>query len=148
MENASKALLIAGSILIVILLIAVGVRVFNSTTGTKDTVDETMTSTEVVTFNNKFMPYVGNNKTKAEVMSLMNAIIANNVTYNTKIKVEYKIKVNGQVHQLINTPPLETANDLKNLLENISKSEIKKFKIQLMNYDNYGHVSQIKIWGI
>lgn len=148
MENASKALLIAGSILIVILLIAVGVRVFNSTSGTKDSVEETMSSTEVVTFNNKFMPYIGKNKTKSEVISLVNAIIANNVTYNTKIKVEYKIKVNGQVHQLINTPPLETANDLKNLLENISKSEIKKFKIQLMNYDNYGHVSQIKIWGI
>ena len=34
MENATKALLIAGSVLIAILLIALGLRIFNSTTDT------------------------------------------------------------------------------------------------------------------
>ena len=148
MENASKALLIAGSILIVILLIAVGVRVFNSTSGTKDTVEETMSSTEVVTFNNKFMPYIGKNKTKSEVISLVNAIIANNVTYNTKIKVEYRIKVNNQVYNVINDEALKDVNDLNDLLQKVSKSESSKFRIGNIKYDNYGHVSQIKIWGI
>ena len=37
MENASKALLIAAAVLIVILLIALGVGVFNSSKGTVDT---------------------------------------------------------------------------------------------------------------
>ena len=36
MENASKALLIAAAVLIVILLIAFGVRIFNSSTNVGD----------------------------------------------------------------------------------------------------------------
>lgn len=36
MENASKALLIAGSVLVVIVLIAVGMRILNSTAGASE----------------------------------------------------------------------------------------------------------------
>lgn len=78
MENASKALLIAGSILIAILLIAMGVRVFNSTKGTSDQLEGTMQTTEVATFNNKFTVYFGSNKSAAQVKALANVVIANN----------------------------------------------------------------------
>ena len=150
MENASKALLIAGSILIVILLIAVGVKVFNSTTGTKDSVEDTIVSTEATTFNNKFIPYIGklglnikNKKTKAEIISLINIIISNNVTNsNTKIKVEYKIEEYAS-----KTTPAETVNDLNNLLQIVANSELSGFSVQLKEYDDYGHISKIKIWG-
>ena len=83
MENASKALLIAGSVLIVILLIAVGVRVFNSTQGTTDSVETTMNSTEIATFNNKFTAYAGENKSAAQAKALANVVIANNATNAT-----------------------------------------------------------------
>lgn len=90
MENATKALLIAGSVLIAILLIAMGVRVFNSTKGTTDQVEGTMNATEIATFNSKFTQYVGSGKSAAQVKSLANIIIANNAT-NTAHKVKLKV---------------------------------------------------------
>ena len=80
MENASKALLIAGSILIVILIIAMGVKIFSSTSGTTEATKSTMQATEISIFNNKFATYRGTMKTRAQVMSLINVAIANNAT--------------------------------------------------------------------
>lgn len=92
MENASKALLIAGSILIVILIIAMGVRIFTSTTGTTDATEITMKTTEVSMFNNKFAAYQGSNKTRAQVMALVNVAIANNATDGV-----HQVTINGAV---------------------------------------------------
>ena len=80
MENASKALLIAASVLIVILLIAVGMRIFNSTSGTADNVEITMNATEIATFNSKFTAYAGSGKSASQVRALANIVIANNAT--------------------------------------------------------------------
>lgn len=95
MENATKALLIAGSILIAILLIAMGVRVFNSTKGTTDSVQTTMNTTEIATFNSKFTQYAGSGKSAAQVKALANIIIANNAT-NTAHKVKLKVLTEGE----------------------------------------------------
>ena len=80
MENASKALLIAGSVLIAILLIAIGVRVLNSTQGTTDATESTMQTTATTMFNNKFITYTGRNKGFVDVSSIQQIIIANNAT--------------------------------------------------------------------
>lgn len=87
MENASKALLIAGSVLVVILLIAMGVRVLNSTQGTTDATQTTMQATEIAMFNNKFTQYTGDNKKYAQVKSLLDLISASNSTSDRKITV-------------------------------------------------------------
>ena len=71
MENASKALLIAASVLIVILLIAFGMKIFNSTSGTGEQVEGVMKTTEITMFNNKFMAYVGQNKSLNDVNFLI-----------------------------------------------------------------------------
>ena len=63
MENASKALLIAGAILIVILLIAIGMLVYN---GAKSSIDKgisTMTATEKQIHNAQFEPLQQTNAT-------------------------------------------------------------------------------------
>lgn len=78
MENASKALLIAGSVLIAILLIAVGLKIFNSTNGTTEATKSTMDTTAATSFNMQFVPYGGLNKTKSEALTLVNKIIASN----------------------------------------------------------------------
>ena len=90
MENASKALLIAGAILVAILLIAMGVRVFNSTQGTTEATQTTMKSTEVAMFNNKFLGYVGENKSRAQVISLINLVISSNATNSL-----HEVKINN-----------------------------------------------------
>lgn len=80
MENASKALLIAGSVLIAILLIAFGMRIFKQTEGTTDSLGESMQATEIATFNSKFTSYAGPNKSAAQVKALANIVIASNAT--------------------------------------------------------------------
>ena len=96
MENASKALLIAGSILIAIVLIAMTMRVLNSTQGTTDSVETTMQATEVAMFNKKFINYIGRDKTKQDVIELFNFIIINNSNNtNRKVAVTLYLKKGG-----------------------------------------------------
>ena len=83
MENASKALIIAGSVLIAILLIAMGVRVFSASSGTEKAQEETMKAAEISTFNSRFTQYVGSNKSRAQVVAMLNAVISNNAATNT-----------------------------------------------------------------
>ena len=103
MENASKALLIAASILIVILLIALGMRVFNSTRGSTDSVETTMATTEMTTFNTKFTTYLGANKSKSEVIKLLNEVIANNaINTSHQVKINSSIDISGKMNVLGN----------------------------------------------
>lgn len=78
MENATKALLIAGSVLIAILLIAMGVRLFSSTTGTVDSAEKTMDATAITTFNSQFAGYLGENISASKVRTLQQKVIASN----------------------------------------------------------------------
>ena len=78
MENASKALIIAGAVLVALLVIAVSTRVFYSTTGTTEQVESSMSTTEVTTFNNQFLAFIGTSKSRGQVIALLNAVIVNN----------------------------------------------------------------------
>ncbi|MCI8482660.1 MAG: hypothetical protein HFJ27_06455 [Clostridia bacterium] len=80
MENASKALLIAGAILICILLIGVGMMVFN---GARDGIDEAilnMSAQQKDMFNQNFSRYVGERVTGTNVRALLQNIISSNTT--------------------------------------------------------------------
>src|SRR5574344_2002357 len=78
MENASKALIIAGSILVSILIIGLGVFIFSQAQSTLKKVD--LSSTEAQTQNQQFEAYFGNNKSAAEVKQLLSLIRSNNIT--------------------------------------------------------------------
>ena len=67
MENASKALIIAGAILLAILIIALGVYIFNQAKSTTN-VDE-LTNQQVQAHNNTFFNYEGSiNGTQAKAL--------------------------------------------------------------------------------
>lgn len=89
MENASKALLIAASVLIAVVLIAFGIRILTTVSEPTDELNSTMNTSKVAAFNNKYTQYVGT-KNKAQVASLLNVIIANNAT-----NAAHKVQVNG-----------------------------------------------------
>ena len=86
MENASKALIIAGAILLAILLISLGILIFNQA---QDTVNNGgMSQAEITAFNNKFLKYEGTQKGSV-VKSLINEVIASNAdANNTDVKVK------------------------------------------------------------
>lgn len=57
MENASKALIMAGTILIGILIIALFVYFFNSAYGLRKSYDDNISTTKMVEFNTQFTKY-------------------------------------------------------------------------------------------
>ena len=72
MENASKALIIAGAILLSILIISLGIVVV---TNARSTIDKAnVDQTEAETFNSKFEAYVGDKKTMSEVKACISAV--------------------------------------------------------------------------
>ena len=79
MENASKALLIAGAVLIVILLIAVGMMIYNGARGTVDESVAQMSSQQIEAFNAQFTQAGTTRVTGTQVNSLVQKIEANNI---------------------------------------------------------------------
>ena len=77
MENASKALIIAGAILLSILIISLGIMIFGQASGVVD--NNSMTELEITTFNEKFTQYFGPRVRGANVKVLIDAVNANNI---------------------------------------------------------------------
>ncbi len=78
MENASKALIIAGAILLSILIISLGIMIFRQASGVVDS--NAMDEVAVSTFNQKIKQYEGNNVRGANVNAMIDTIIQNNLT--------------------------------------------------------------------
>ena len=76
MENASKALIIAGAILLSILLISLGIMVYNQAKGTVSQAN--LSEHEIATFNGKYTSFLGTNKNAATVATLIQTVIASN----------------------------------------------------------------------
>ena len=79
MENASKALIIAGAILLAILIISLGIMIYQQASGVVN--NNAMSEVDISSFNQKFLQYTGTNVRGAQVNSLLNQIQTNNVTY-------------------------------------------------------------------
>ena len=75
MENASKALIIAGAILLSILIIALGMRIYNSASSATGGAD--LSSQEVASHNAQYEAYEGRQK-GTQIKTLLNLIIKNN----------------------------------------------------------------------
>ena len=85
MENASKALIIAGAILLAILLISLGIMVYNQAKGTVNDAD--LSAEAAQTFNTKFTSY-GGTQSGTKLNSLLDAVTASNGTSRKSIKVK------------------------------------------------------------
>ena len=78
MENASKALIIAGAILLSILIVSLGIMVFQNA---KNTVGSSnLNKQEIEAFNSQWEGYEGTKKTASEVRTAAQAIIASNAS--------------------------------------------------------------------
>ena len=84
MENASKALIIAGAILISILLISLGIVIYNSAKDAAST--DQMDDFQVSAFNSKFTQYEGK-KSGSQVKSLIDDVLACNANKDRGRKI-------------------------------------------------------------
>ena len=78
MENASKALIIAGAILLAILIISLGIMIYNQASGVVN--NNSMTEVQVTSFNGKFDQYLGDKIRGANVNALVSAVNTNNMS--------------------------------------------------------------------
>ena len=77
MENASKALIIAGAILLAILIISLGILIYNQATGVVN--NNAMSEVERQNFNSKFTQYEGESVRGTTVRALLQAVLSNNL---------------------------------------------------------------------
>lgn len=95
MENASKALIIAGAILLAILIISLGIFIFNQ--ASEVTKSSNLSEVEVLQFNEKFTSFEGSNKRGNEINSLLSRVVQNNLANkdDKSKQVNVKITSNG-----------------------------------------------------
>lgn len=90
MENASKALIIAGAILLAILIISLGILIYNQASGVVN--NNAMSEVEAQNFNQKFTQYEGNSVRGTTVRALYQAVLSNNNSQDSderKVAIEY-----------------------------------------------------------
>ena len=139
MENASKALLIAGAILLAILLISFGIIVIRQGSGIIN--NSGMSEAEVKIFNEQFAKYEGENVKGNMVKSLIQEINAsnsneNNIEYQVKIEKDEKITVEKAKGEGNRQAYTYTTNLIKNA---------DSYKVTVTDYASDGRVNQIKI---
>lgn len=91
MENASKALIIAGAILLAILIISLGIMIYNQASGTVN--NNAINEVDITSFNQKFTQYEGENIRGTQVDALLNQIRTNNVTYQDDTSKQVEVEV-------------------------------------------------------
>ena len=143
MENASKALLIAGAILISILIIAIGMFIYNSAQSTINNSMQSMSTQEVQAFNNEFMSFEGK-QSGSNIKAMIGTLIANANTYRdepSKIPVLYfdQVDVSKSLNNVkaVVTKAAEPGNYIKQLNLIRNKVEPKhQYWVSISNQDN------------
>lgn len=129
MENATKALLIAGSVLIAIVLIAVGIKILGSTSGVTEQVGQVSNSLETSIFNSQYTQYEGTQKRSA-IRALYRLVQQNN-SKNSNRQIEIWIGQQGAQETKLT----------EDILESITGDA--KFSVKLDDKNNDGYVDYI-----
>lgn len=120
MENATRALIMAASVLIGILLISLGVVIFSRTGNVSKTYSSTVTQEEIAIFNSNFTKHLGRPFAKHIAETIINFAKSNNVKYK------------------------DNTYSFENLLEaNTIRQE--RYNIIINDYDDNGYISNITI---
>ena len=111
MENASKALIIAGAILLSILLISLGIMIFNQA---QDTVTNSgMTEAELTSFNNKFLKYEGKQK-GSRVKSMIQDVKSSNDNASDNHTIIVKLTGTEKSGKNVDSNDLKTTSSIDN----------------------------------
>lgn len=94
MENASKALIMAGSILISIIIISLGIMVFKNMSNSVNK-EASLTKQQIAAFNSKISPYLGESVSGSQVNALMQLVRTMNAKADNEGDTTKKITVNG-----------------------------------------------------
>lgn len=147
MENASKALIIAASVLIAIMIIAMGVTIFNNAQNMGDTT--ALDATEINMFNQKFERF-SNNQLGSQVKSLISFAVTNASTNKDDPSKLPTIKYTQASGSTITAEGEETANgDIDTYIKQLGKirqdvTSTHTYKV-LCDYGTTGLINSIEI---
>ena len=128
MENASKALLMAGGILIGVLILSLMTTLFVSSKQLSTSYDNTKNAEAIQRFNVNFTKYLGLDLTIHEVVTICNfADIDSNKVIQVNVVGEY------------------SSQDIQDIVEVYTKEEnsIQKFELTINNYSPEGYINAI-----
>ena len=138
MENASKALIMAGGVLIAIMIISLAVYLFTDFGTTSAEINRENTERQLTQFNTQFTTYLGrNNITVYELISVVNLAKENNSEYasvNNYANAENGYQINVY---LDNTTVLstKTQTELDTYIQNTGLEE-NLYTCTSVTYDN------------
>ena len=133
MENASKALLIAGGVLIALIIIALFLAMFNNMSNIQKEQEEQTKMEQLAAFNSEFEAYNKKVMYGTDVITLINKVAENNKKYNSNNDYKITVILNDVVvtasTHLIGTDAERTIYTCTNIeyndLGRVSKIEIK-----------------------
>lgn len=111
MENSSKALIIAGTILIIMLVIGAGMFLFGRAGSLSSTVQNNWSQDEVLAFNQKFLKYDGEQK-GSRVKELITAVNKSNASTDITVKIS-SVYVNQSKDEYYPTAQLINSKNYK-----------------------------------
>ena len=147
MENASKALLMAGGVLLGILILSLAVYLFSNFGGASSRIHDNIEENQTAQFNSQFTKYVGNeNVTIHDVVTMANLATENNKYYEFPkmgnmptgndnyiavlldgARIEYGYGDNQEtIEQRYNNLILDAVNAITS-----ASSELKKYDVQV-----------------
>ena len=145
MENASKALLIAGAILVSIMIVSLGVLIFTKM-GNSAKEAAQMDEQEVSNFNSKITPYVGKSISGSQVNALIQLVIsidnaAKSSGDTTKsVSIEYPLETGGNNKIELSRGNISGLNNPKRV-----KTGSGSYYNVSASYDSNGLINKIKV---
>ena len=138
MENASKALIIAGAILLSILIIGLGMLIFNQA---KDAMSNTgMDKQKIDAYNSDFEAYVGNNVNGTRVRSLIDTVRTHNISTQDDNSLLITVTPDSSISGATAGTDTSSLNTTKGKIQ-----AGKNYKVELGYDDSTGYVNNVKI---
>lgn len=140
MENATKALIIAGAILVAILLVTMGVALLSNTDGLTGSSNSKLSQLELEEFNGQIVNGVGTNVSGTNVITMLK-------------NVQAKIRDKGDIGLVLDcdiTGCKVTTNkeedlikDIENMINHVRTT--KRYKVDPTKDDNSGYYTKLVI---
>lgn len=145
MDNASKALIIAGAILIAVMLVSLGVMLYNTAAGVAETTVGSVDALGVSGFNAQFETYLGTGKSKSQAAGLISKVLANNANNDIIIYVDFTSTSTGTVASKTGA---STTSELSAIRDGINAVRNVRYNITVdttNGYNNDGTIKTLKI---
>ena len=164
MENASKALLMAGGVLLGILILSLAVYLFSNFGGASSRIHDNIEENQTAQFNSQFTKYVGNeNVTIHDVITMANLATENNKYYEMPKRGSIASGSDNYITVLLDGIQIEygygnSQSEITQRYNNLlsaqvdditaTSSELKKYNVQVETSDITKRVYIVRCSGI